>query len=54
MEINRPSEQAMKNLYKFVARVLPKYVSELNALPPNECGRRNSVTRSRKSIYASK
>lgn len=32
MEINRPSEQAMKNLYKFVERVLPKYINELNKL----------------------
>lgn len=29
MKKNEPSPEAMKNLYKFIARVLPKYSNEL-------------------------
>jgi excisionase family DNA binding protein len=32
MEINRPSDQAMKNLYKLISRLLPRYIDELNEI----------------------
>jgi hypothetical protein len=28
---NRPSEQAMKNIYSFIGRVLPKYLVQENS-----------------------
>ncbi|GIP55212.1 hypothetical protein J42TS3_42470 [Paenibacillus vini] len=32
MDTIQPSEKAMKNLYKFLGRVLPKYIDEINKL----------------------
>lgn len=28
-----PSPQAMENLHRLIARILPKYIDKLNALP---------------------
>lgn len=45
MQRSQPSEEAMKNLYSFLGRVLPKYVTEINQIT-EERERRNLDGRS--------
>ncbi|CAM2829687.1 hypothetical protein HP548_00705 [Paenibacillus taichungensis] len=45
MQRPQPSEEAMKNLYSFIGRILPKYVSEINQIT-EERERRNLDDRS--------
>ena len=33
--MNQPSPEAMKNLHRFIARILPKYIDKLNAQAKN-------------------
>ncbi|PWW37337.1 hypothetical protein DET56_109223 [Paenibacillus pabuli] len=46
MRRTQPSEEAMKNLYSFLGRILPKYVSEINQIT-EERERQNLNDRSR-------
>ncbi|WP_337033254.1 hypothetical protein [Paenibacillus illinoisensis] len=46
MQRTQPSEEAMKNLYSFLGRILPKYVSEINQIT-EERERQNDRSRNK-------